>query len=169
MRGRSPREMPPLSGEVAAKQAGRVQPVDGGIAKSRAGHARPLRTAVNGLRTRGAREGGSPPLRSGRAVARERVVTQDPSGPFRPRKLGQLPALRGAFPAGEARAKSRPSQGRWPSASDGRRGFATLRFTQTFLQYHLDTTPQPCYSLTIKSVEEEKYRSISAQRAWRLV
>ena len=38
-----------------------------------------------------------------------------------------------------------------------------------FLQYHLDTTPQPCYSLTIKSVEEEKYRSISAQRAWRLV
>ena len=50
-----------------------------------------------------------------------------------------------------------------------RRGSATLRYTQTFLQYHLDTTPQPCYSLTIKSVEEEKYRSISAQRAWRLV
>ena len=85
--------------------------------------------------------------------------------PLRPRKLGQLPALRGAFPAGEARAKSRPSQGRWPSASDGRRGSAALRVTQTFLQYHLDTTPQPCYSLTIKSVEEEKYRSISAQRA----
>ena len=89
--------------------------------------------------------------------------------PLRPRKLGQLPALRGAFSAGEARAKSRPSQGRWPSASDGRRGSAALRFTQTFLQYHLDTTPQPCYSLTIKSVEEEKYRSISAQRARRLV
>ena len=33
----------------------------GGIAKLRAGHARPLRTATNGLRTRGAREGGSPP------------------------------------------------------------------------------------------------------------
>ena len=48
-------------------------------------------------------------------------------------------------------------------------GLCPLRFTQTFLQYHLDTTPQPCYSLTIKSVEEEKYCSISAQRAWRLV
>ena len=33
----------------------------GGIAKLRAGHVRPLRTATNGLRTRGAREGGSPP------------------------------------------------------------------------------------------------------------
>ena len=30
------------------------------IARWRAGHARPLRTAVNGLWTRGAREGGSP-------------------------------------------------------------------------------------------------------------
>ena len=47
------------------------------------------RGSVNGLRTRGAREGGSPPLCSWRAVARERVVTQGPSGPFRPRKLGQ--------------------------------------------------------------------------------
>ena len=45
--------------------------------------------SVNGLRTRGAREGGSPPLCSWRAVARERVVTQGPSEPFRPRKLGQ--------------------------------------------------------------------------------
>ena len=45
--------------------------------------------SVNGLRTRGAREGGSPPLCSWRAVTRERVVTQGPSGPFRPRKLGQ--------------------------------------------------------------------------------
>ena len=62
MRGRSPREKPPLSGEVAAKQAGRVQPVDGGIAKSRAGHARPLRTAVNGLRTRGARGAAARPF-----------------------------------------------------------------------------------------------------------
>ena len=43
------------------------------MARLRAGHARPLRTAVNGLRTRGAREGGSPPLCSGR------VVTQGPS------------------------------------------------------------------------------------------
>ncbi len=37
-------------------------------ARLRAGHARPLRTAVNGLRTRGAREGGSPPLCSWRKV-----------------------------------------------------------------------------------------------------
>ena len=37
------------------------------------------RGSVNGLRTRGAREGGSPPLCSWRAVARERVVTQGPS------------------------------------------------------------------------------------------
>ena len=33
------------------------------IARLRAGHARPLRTTVNGLRTKGTREGGSPPLR----------------------------------------------------------------------------------------------------------
>ena len=31
------------------------------MAKSRAGHARPLQTAPNGVPTRGAREGGSPP------------------------------------------------------------------------------------------------------------
>ena len=30
------------------------------MARLRAGHARPLQTAVNGSRTRGAREGGSP-------------------------------------------------------------------------------------------------------------
>ncbi len=84
LRGRSPREKPPLSGEVAAKQAGRVQPVDGGIAKSRAGHARPLRTAVNGLRTRGAREGGSPPPLQWTEVAREWAATQSPSESPRP-------------------------------------------------------------------------------------
>ena len=49
------------------------------MARLRAGHARPLRGATNGLRTRGAREGGSPPLCSGRVVARLRVVTQGPS------------------------------------------------------------------------------------------
>ena len=49
------------------------------MARLRAGHARPLRTAVNGLRTRGAREGGSPPPCSWRVVARLRVVTQGPS------------------------------------------------------------------------------------------
>ena len=37
------------------------------------------RGSVNGLRTRGAREGGSPPLCSWRAVARERVATHSPS------------------------------------------------------------------------------------------
>ena len=35
--------------------------------------------SVNELRTRGAREGGSPPLCSWRAVARERVATHSPS------------------------------------------------------------------------------------------
>ena len=35
------------------------------MARLRAGHARPLRTATNGLCTRGAREGGSPPLQVG--------------------------------------------------------------------------------------------------------
>ena len=35
------------------------------MARLRAGHARPLQGGVNGLRTRGAREGGSPPLQVG--------------------------------------------------------------------------------------------------------
>ena len=73
--------------EVAAKQAGRVQPVDEGIAKSRAGHAWPLRTAVNGLRTRGAREGGSPPLCGWRAV------TQSPSRPFQASQARPAPLM----------------------------------------------------------------------------
>ena len=34
-------------------------------ARLRAGRARPLQGGVNGLRTRGAREGGSPPLQVG--------------------------------------------------------------------------------------------------------
>ena len=38
------------------------------MARLRAGHARPLQGGVNGLRTRGAREGSSPPLRSGRRL-----------------------------------------------------------------------------------------------------
>ena len=84
LRGRSPREKPPLSGEVAAKQAGRVQPVDGGHSKV-AGRACPAPTDCReSLCPRGAREGGSPPLRSGRAVARERAVTQSPSESPRP-------------------------------------------------------------------------------------
>ena len=88
------------------------------MARLRAGHARPLRTATNGLRTGGAREGGSPPLRSGRVVARERAATQGPSKPLRPRRLGQLPTAWGAFCAGEARERSLPCQREVPSASE---------------------------------------------------
>ena len=84
-------------------------------ARLRAGHARPLRTATNGLRTGGAREGGSPPLRSGRVVARERAATQGPSKPLRPACAASSP-LRGApfarakpareaSPSGEVAAK----------------------------------------------------------------
>ena len=49
------------------------------MARLRAGHARPLRTATNGLRTRGAREGGSPPPLQWAGVAREWMATQGPS------------------------------------------------------------------------------------------
>ena len=49
------------------------------MARWRAGHARPLRGGVNGLRTGGTREGGSPPLPSWRVVDRERAATQGPS------------------------------------------------------------------------------------------
>ena len=45
----------------------------------RAGHARPLRGATNGVRTRGAREGGSPPPLQWAGVAREWMATQGPS------------------------------------------------------------------------------------------
>ena len=41
LRGQSPREKPPLTGEVAAKQAGGVQPLPGSHVSPRAGHARP--------------------------------------------------------------------------------------------------------------------------------
>ena len=40
------------------------------MARPRAGHARPLQGDVNGLRTRGAREGGSQSLPSWRVVTR---------------------------------------------------------------------------------------------------
>ena len=67
------------SGEVAAEQAGRVQPVDGGHSKV-AGRACPAPTDCReSLCTRGAREGGSPPLPSWRVVDRERAATQGPS------------------------------------------------------------------------------------------
>ena len=80
-------------------------PLTGGIAKSRAGHARPLRTATNGLRTRGAREGGSPPLLQWAGVARCRVAWQS-RGPGMPGPYGLL------FPAAGVRGNSRISKRR---------------------------------------------------------
>ena len=81
LRGQSPREEPPLTGEVAAKQAGGAFAVCGGGRLRRgqdpslrckrqkgatgkaAGRACPAPTdCCENLRTRGAREGGSPPL-----------------------------------------------------------------------------------------------------------
>ena len=67
LRGQSPREKPPLSGEVAAKQAGRVQPVDGGIAKSRAGHARPATLLCPRQRAEPFRPASRPPPLKGEA------------------------------------------------------------------------------------------------------
>ena len=51
-------------------------------------------------------------------VDRERVVTQSPSKPLRPRRLGQLPTAWGAFYAGKAREESLPCQREVPSASE---------------------------------------------------
>ena len=76
---------------AAAKQAGGAKDTWAVMARLRAGHARPLRGAANGLRTRGAREGGSPPPLQWAGVDRELVVTQGPLEPFRPCRLGQLP------------------------------------------------------------------------------
>ena len=55
-RGRRPRR--PAEGSRSLPTMQRIKGVV--MARWRAGHARPLRTAVNGLWTRGAREGGSP-------------------------------------------------------------------------------------------------------------
>ena len=77
-RAKPAREASP-SGEVAAEQAGRVQPVDGGHSKV-AGRACPAPTDCReSLCTRGAREGGSPPLPSWRVADREQAATQGPS------------------------------------------------------------------------------------------
>ena len=57
-RGRRPRRPAERSRPLPTMQ--RIKGVV--MARLRAGHARPLQTAVNGSRTRGAREGGSPPL-----------------------------------------------------------------------------------------------------------
>ena len=71
LRGQSPREKPPLTGEVAAKQAGGAFAVRGGRPRGKRymggngkveGRACPAPTdCCENLRTRGAREGGSPP------------------------------------------------------------------------------------------------------------
>ena len=90
-----------------------------GVGRKAAEGSRPLPTmqrikgwqwqgSVNGLRTRGAREGGSPPLCSWRAVARKRVVTQGPSGPAPSVAPRHLPAQRGVTPDGEPFAGCRP-------------------------------------------------------------
>ena len=93
-RAKPAREASP-SGEVAAEQAGRVQPVDGGHNKV-AGRACPAPTDCReSLCTRGAREGGSPPLPSWRVVDREWAATQGPSES--PRPLTR-PALRARAP-----------------------------------------------------------------------
>ena len=157
MRGQSPREKPPLTGEVAAKQAGRALDVSGGggvktppygakdkgavMTRLRAGHARPLRNMVKwdvgrpaprppgrlaAMRSHAVcRCRGRRPRRPAE-VARERVATQSPSKPLRPRKLGQLPTAWGAFfaraePAqkaslvkGRCRAQARRRDS-WPS------------------------------------------------------
>ena len=77
-RAKPAREASP-SGEVGAEQAGRVQPVDGGHNKV-AGRACPAPTDCRESScTRGAREGGRPPLCSWRVVDRERAATQCPS------------------------------------------------------------------------------------------
>ena len=97
-------------------------PVDGGHSKV-AGRACPAPTDCRESScTRGAREGGSPPLPSWRVVDRKRAATQGPSGPFRPRKLGQLFTVWGAFCAGEARERSLPIRGGGRGA--GRKGSA---------------------------------------------
>mgnify|MGYP006940222805 CR=1 FL=1 len=81
LRGRSPREKPPHQGRWPRSRPEGFSPLTGSIAKSRAGHARPLRTAVNWLRTRGAREGGSPPLCSVRRLpgnGLQRIARRNP-------------------------------------------------------------------------------------------
>ena len=101
MRGQSPREKPPLTGEVAAKQAGRALDVSGGGG---------VKTPPYGAKDKGvvvARlcewvvdergEGGRQPAPSQWAeVVRERVATQSPSES--PRPLARpAPFDKGAF------------------------------------------------------------------------
>ena len=78
------------------------------MARWRAGHARPLRTAVNGLWTRGAREGGSPapfPLTGCRGRLRAAYMPPLQSSHYRHRGFG------GAW----RRTTSAASQQSWPA------------------------------------------------------
>ena len=78
------------------------------MARWRAGHARPLRTAVNGLWTRGAREGGSPllfPLTGCRGRLRAAYMPPLQSSRYRHRGFG------GAW----RRTTSAASQQSWPT------------------------------------------------------
>ena len=90
---------PTVGGKFAAKDVGGGVPdAPGGVktppydakdtgvvmARLRAGHARPLQTAVNGSRTRGAREGGSPaPFRVRRLPGNGRPRTARRNPPVR--------------------------------------------------------------------------------------
>ena len=84
-RGRRPRRPAEGSRPLPTMQTGKGDT----MARLRAGHARPLRTAVNGLRTRWAREGGSPPLRLAENSRPKDVGGGVPDAPRR----GQDPSL----------------------------------------------------------------------------
>ena len=122
-RGHSPREKPPLTGELAAKQAGGALDVSGGGGVKTPPYGAKdtwvvmvrLCEWVADERGKGGRQ---PAPSSWREVARERVVTQSPSKPLRPAYAASSP-LRGApFCAGGARAESLPCQREVPSASE---------------------------------------------------
>ena len=83
-------------------------------------------------------------------------------------RSGESPHCVGRLSRGQSPRKKPPHQGRWPRVSKAGRALPHWGSCNFFI-YHLDTTPEPCYSLTNKSVEGEKYRPTSAQRARRLV
>ena len=109
MRGQSPRGKPPHQGRWPRSRPEGFSPLMGSIAKPRAGHARPLRTAVNGLRTRGAREGDSP--------SPSKLVGGCPGTGGDARPVGTLQASQ-ARPAplkGEPFARAKPAREASPS------------------------------------------------------
>ena len=89
-RGRRPRR--PAEGSRPLPTMQRIKGVV--MARLRAGHARPLQTAVNGSRTRGAREGGSPapfPLTGCRGRLRAAYMPPLQSSRYRHRGFGGTP------------------------------------------------------------------------------